>query len=153
MQSDPYFQANARAAMAKIASPAVALDVSAGIADAAAAEHQGDEHQGDEPDGRSPVDAREYAELVAGLVLEGLEGSVVPSAIPREVGEEIATFTSGNAYFHELFVPLGPWGIRFMIRFMPDGSMQVELRSAQDYRFWQGVFRPVGGPCEARSRW
>jgi hypothetical protein len=90
-------------------------------------------------------DIGQLAGAVAGMVIDKLSASVIPSSFPPEIGEWIAGTARYSSLLWTHTIPMNPPGTCMLTdwKLNPDGTMQLELRDSSGFTFWRGTFRPA----------
>lgn len=89
-------------------------------------------------------DDRAAIDLIAERILARMDGSVIPSSIPAEIGELVRATAARNAFVWIHSVPLtGPNAMTVEWRLNPDGTIHQEMRGSDGVPFWRGTFRPA----------
>jgi hypothetical protein len=83
-------------------------------------------------------------EQLADLIVEKLNQSVIPSAIPAEIGEWIRETCGHSQFYYRHMIPMsGPTCIHAEWKLNPDGTINLQLQDTNARPFWFGTFRPA----------
>ena len=87
------------------------------------------------------LSGKELDEL-ADKVVTRLNGSVISSALPANLGEYIRVATGGLRWQVSHWVPLaGQYGLQMEWVIENDGVIRLEMSDPAGWVFWRGVFR------------
>ena len=101
---------------------------------------------------RSVAHADVNESVLADLIVERLNGPMISSSIPADIGAWIRKTAEHGSFWWQFSIPMtGATCIGTHWKLHPDGTMGLELTDSNGRIFWRGTFHPAEGETNGGS--